>query len=134
MNNNEEFQQIALAILKHAQEEKNLEFRFLQSWPEYLFYLDRHRSLKYIIKVLYTSATRLFKSYCRAIAIGKADFTELIAYQQIVSVVNFYKQDLFTITEMVDEYQHYLLYGNFFWSILGRPRPSLDLVDYRGRK
>lgn len=64
---------------------------------------------------------------------GAGNFNQLLAYQQLLMVIKFYKHELEIFTDMVYEYEAYLLEdGNWFSSaILGMTRPVTELRDYR---
>ena len=117
-----EAQQLLLNILAHAEEGKFTEFHFITSWLEFRFYFRTHKSTKLIIKTLRSAAKNLFKSYCKDISIGSADFTQLLAYAELQEVIAFYEKDLRIVKRMLDEYDNYLGRGHFWYSFLGGER------------
>lgn len=130
---NEETQQFIMTIIDHARTAKPYEFRFIRNHPDYRFFVKKRRSFKLLIKGLTKTSKRLFKKYCAGVAMGAGNFNQLLAYQQLLAVIEFYKSELEVFTDMVYEYEAYLLEdGNWFSSaILGMTRPVTELRDYR---
>jgi hypothetical protein len=128
-----EMHEFMSTVLEHAQSGKHIEFHFLRSLSEYKFYKRKCRSFKFLIKILQKGADRLYKNYCISIEAGTSNFTKLLAYQQMLHVIDFYKEDVATMTEMLYEYDAYLLEGNYIFALIGELRPEEDLVDFRGR-
>jgi hypothetical protein len=119
-----EAQEILLQILRQAEEGKSIEFRLIASWAEFKKYWRDYRSTKLIIRVLKESADGLFKHYCKEVATGPADFTELLAYSELLDVKAFYERDRDTLKKMLDEYDDYLGKGHFWYSFLGGERET----------
>lgn len=117
-----EAQEFLLEILNNAAEGKSIEFRFITSWSEFRFYQRSIRATKLIIKTLEEAADSLFKTYCKEVPTGSADFTKLLAYSEIQDVIAFYAKDLDTLERMLTEYDEYLGQGNFWYSFLGGKR------------
>ncbi len=126
-----EVQQILLTLIKHAQSAKFTEFQFLQNLSEYNFYKGKSKSYRILIKILKKSVNKLFRSYCKKIPEGTANFNSLLAYKQINQTIDFYKRELEIIGEMLDEYEAYLLSGYFFCALTGECRREEDLKDFR---
>lgn len=117
-----EAQELLLEILNQAEEGKSIEFHLIISWAEFRFYLQTFRSTKLVIKVLKDATANLFKSYCREVSAGSADFTQLLAFSQLQDTIIFYERDLATLKRMLDEYDEYLGHGHFWYSFLGGER------------
>ena len=128
---NTEFQQMILKIIEYAQITPPSEFRFICNWVEYKYFKGKRRSYKLFAKGLHKGADRLFKAYCEGITEGSANFNKLLAYQQMLQVISFYEREIVTISEMLNEYEAYLLDGIFLNSFIGVPRAEEDLKDYR---
>lgn len=109
-------------ILEQAQERKFIKFHLIDTFEEFLGYCDREYSTKVVIKLLKRTANSILKEYCKTVTSGISDVTQLLAYNQIVDAVNFYKEDLKIVDSMVDEYTKYLCQGNFLHAVLGGSR------------
>lgn len=129
---NSDVQQMLTTIIDHAQSSESFEFRFIDSWTAYKFYKDKRRSFRILVKALESGSERLLKNYCKKVISGTANLNSLLAYKQLLRIIDFYKQELNTITDMLDEYEAYLMHGNFFWSYLGEIRSVSDMYDFRG--
>jgi hypothetical protein len=117
-----EAQQLLLEILSQAEEGKFTEFHLITSWAEFKFYWRSSLSTRLIIRTLEKAANNLFKAYCKKVATGSADVSELLAYSELQEVIAFYTKDLVTIRRMLDEYDEYLGHGHFWYSFLGGER------------
>lgn len=117
-----ETQQLLLNILTYAQERKYTEIHPITTWAEFKLFCNKKRATKIIIKTLYKASKNLFKTYCRDVAAGSADFTKLLAYSELQEVIAFYERDLILIKRMLDEYDNYLGQGHFWYSFLGGKR------------
>jgi hypothetical protein len=115
-------QQVLLAIIQQAEEGKFQVFRQIKSWREFKHYYRLHRSTKVVIKVLKASATQVFNGYCKNVTSGISDVTQLLAYNELLDIQDFYEKDLKTLEDMLKEYDDYLGQGNFLYSILGGER------------
>lgn len=119
----QDFTQIIQDIINRAQEGRAFPFRAIRYWGEFRYFQRYARSTKIIIKVLKSSATKLFKEYCDTVIAGISDITKLLAYQQMLDIVDFYEEELKTIQAMVDDYDEYLgNFGNFVGALFGERR------------
>jgi hypothetical protein len=110
-------------IISNALEGNAFTFKPIVYWSEFIFYHKCVISTKIVIKTLKRATKKLFKEYCRDVITGISDITKLLAYQQLLSVTDFYKNDLITIQLMLDEYDEYLgNFGNFIRALLGEQR------------
>ena len=114
--------QLLLAIIKQAQEGNSLKFHYITSWSELIEQYRFHKSTCLVIKTLEYSANRLFKGYCKDVIAGISDVNKLLAYEELLKIIEFYKNDLTTIERMLAEYKYYLKQGNFLFSFLGGER------------
>lgn len=128
-----ETQQLISKIIDHALEGNYTEFTFLRSWSDYKYYKNKRRSFNYAAHMLQGSANRIFKAYCKSVKEGTANFNKLLVYQQLQNTVAFYKKEVETFTEMLYEYDAYLLEGHYLAALLGEIRADKDLVDFRCR-
>ena len=116
-------QQLLLAILDHAHEDLPLKFTYILSWDEYRYFQGFEKSARIVIKVLKSTADKLIKEYCKDVIAGISDITKLLAYQQLLDIKDFYETDLNTVQQMMDDYDKYLgNWGNFFRALFGERR------------
>jgi hypothetical protein len=127
----EQTQTILTNIINHADAGQHVPFRFLKTWREYRTMKGSKKVTKMIIKNLQYTDNLLFTRYCKDNPEHTADFTKLLICRTLRSTLDFYKTELETISDMVDEYECYLLSGNFLDFVLYGTRPDHKLKDYR---
>lgn len=120
-------------LIYNAESGKHRQFQLLCSWQEYSRAKKVQRGHLLLVSSIKKSAAKLFKRYCADVATGNADVVKLLAYCSTIKVLRFYEEELTTITDMVDEYETYLICGNWLDFILGSPRPVEKLFDHRGK-
>ena len=113
---------LILDIITKAKEGSTQPFRSIRYWSEFRYYRKHAWTTKIIIKILRRSANKLFKEYCQDVIAGISDVKKLIAYNQLLDMVDFYRNELETIQAMLNEYDEYLGEGNFWYSFLGGRR------------
>lgn len=121
-----EAQELLLEILNNVEEGKSIEFHLITSWSEFKFYWQSIKATRLIVKSIKEAANNLFKSYCREVSTGSADFNQLLAYSQLQEVIDFYEKDIDTLRKMLDEYNEYLGEGHFWYSLLGGERETWE--------
>lgn len=126
-----EVQQMLTTIIEHAQTKPHVTFKLLTNWSDYKYYQGKRKYLKLLLRALDSGGERLFKNYCKDVVIGKNSVTKLIAFNQLQQVRKYYEIDLHTVTDMVWEYEAYLLEGNYLWASLGSIRSEEDMRDFR---
>lgn len=110
-------------IINRAQEGRAFPFRTIRYWSEFRYFQGYAKSTKVIIRILRVSANKLFKDYCQGVIAGISDITKLLAYQQLLDIVDFYEEELKTIDAMLTEYDEYLEdLGNFVRALFGERR------------
>ena len=122
---------LASELIRNAKSGKHRPFQYLQNYKEYF----RARKICHVERLLVSSvkqsANRLFKNYCKGVSAGKSDINILLAYNALTDVLSFYKEELKTISDMVIEYECYLVNGNLMDFILGSQRPFDKQWDHR---
>ena len=117
--------QLTQEIINKAQEGVIRPFSTIKFWSEFKYYRGLAKATKVVIKTLEVSAEKLFKEYCKDVIAGISDITKLLAYQQLLDIVDFYEEELKTIKAMVDDYDEYLgNLGNFIGAIFGERRDN----------
>ena len=119
---NTESTQLLLEILDQAKAEQAIEFTYIKNWYEFRYYSKLSKATRVVVKVLQTSANNLFKEYCRDVIAGISDVNKLLAYTYLCDVIDFYKNDINTLHNMLAEYDQYLGEGNFLFSFFGGER------------
>ena len=118
----QETTQVIQAIIDKAQEGKSQPFRTILYWSEFRYYRGLKKATKLVIETLRISSKRLFKSYCEDVIAGVSDINKILAYTQLLDIIDFYQQDLETLQAMLTEYDDYLGEGNFWYSFFGGRR------------
>ena len=110
-------------IISKAIEGRAQQFRHILYLSEFCYYCRLCISTEIIIRTLTRAANNLFKAYCKDVIAGISEITTLIAYQQLLDVIDFYKDDLETVQSMIEDYNDYLHdFRNFIWALLGERR------------
>ena len=119
--NNTEADQLLQAILDKVEAEPS-EFRFIESWVDFVICHRNYRANKIIINVLNKASNQLFTDYCKTVTPGISDVTQLMAFSQLPDIIDVYKKELSTLDDMLNDYEDYLWNGNFFYSFFGGER------------
>lgn len=127
----DEIKQLLITIIETAKTTKLSEFRFIRNWSDYRFCKGKRRSYKLLIQSLQRVSGRLFKKYCSGVVNGTNNINQLLAYQQLQETMQYYTSEYNTYTDMVFEYEAYLMEGNYLGALLGDIRPYDDLRDFR---
>ena len=122
---------IIVDLINHAESGQKVPFRLLRTWREYRITKNDYKRTKVIIKNLYYINNLLFKRYRDGIPEHTAPFTNLLACQTLQGAIDFYKGELKTLSSIIEEYECYLLLGNFLDFIFYGKRPEHKLKDYR---
>lgn len=128
---NNETQELIMTIIEYAKTAKPSEFRFIRNWQDYKFCKSKVSSFKLLIRGLNKTSDRLFKKYYKGTCYGEGNFTQLLAYQQLQTVIRFYERELVTYLDIVYEYEAYLMEGHYLYAFLGEIREDSDLHDFR---
>ena len=110
-------------LITKAQEGNAFPFRPIRCWGEFRYFKRHAKSTQVVIKILRASANSLLKKYCRGVIAGISDITKLLAYEQMLDIIDFYENELKTFQAMVDDYDEYLgNLGNFVGALFGERR------------
>ena len=120
-------------LLLVAEQGKHRQFQFLTNWSEYSNAKKLRRTYRLVVASIKQSADAQFKKYCKDIAAGESDVVKLLAYNATVKVMKFYKEELSIISDMIYEYEAYLMEdGNLAFTLLfNEQRPTSRLYDHR---
>ena len=124
---------LLLFLMRTTEAGKHRQFRLLENWQEYIKAKQVKRAEAVIVASLQESANKLFKKYCNAIKSGETDVIKLLAYCTTKEVISFYEEETNVISDMIYEYEAYLMEGNFLWAwLFNEQRPADKLWDHRG--
>lgn len=126
-----EFQEMIMKVIEHSETAKLSEFQLITTWAEYRKFKGKRKAFKLLVNGLRKSSNRLFERHCRAVTAGISDVTTLLAYQRLYAAMEFYKKEVETLVDMIDEYETYLFSGDLFWAYIGFRRREEDMVDFR---
>jgi hypothetical protein len=127
----EQTQKILAGILDYANAGQHIEFRLLDSWQVYRSIQQKRKIAKRLVKNLRFTHKLLFKKYCAEIPEHTTQLTKLLVCNTIKNAADFYTEELKTLTDMAEEYECYLLSGNFLDFIFYGERPEHKMKDYR---
>lgn len=119
-------------LIKRTDSGKHRQFQLLQNWTEYCNARYIRRTHRLLVSSIRTKARELFNGYCSEIKTGEADVVKLFAYHTLTRVLYFYEEELRILNDMIDEYECYLLAGNWLDFILSINRPADKQWDHRG--
>lgn len=126
-----DIKELLVNLIDQAETSKNVEFRYIRSWKEYR---EVHKAYKYkkaVTKLLQASAETIFKKYCKEVSKQSGQFNKLLVYRSIALAADFYTKDVEIIYDMLDEYETYLITGNFLDLLTGSQRPFNKFWDHR---
>lgn len=92
---------------------------------------QKRKLTKQLINNLRYTHRLLFKKYCAAIPEHTTQINVLLVCNTIDTAIDFYKEELKIMTDMTDEYECYLLSGNFLDFVFYGGRPDHKMKDYR---
>lgn len=126
-----EIKQLIISVLDFARETKPSEFRLLRTWEDYTLYRRRRTAYRLLIQGLTRTSNRLFKKYCKGASLGEGNVNQLLAYQQLQQALRFYEHELEVFTNIISEFNAYLMKGNLLSSFMGEIRSISDVHDFR---
>lgn len=127
----EQTQKILAGILDYAEAGQHLEFRLLESWHEYNTMKQKRKLAKQLINNLCYTHKLLFKKYCQEIPEHTTQVTKLLICNTMKTAAEFYLKERDIMSEMIEEYECYLLSGNFLDFLFYSKRPEHKMKDYR---
>lgn len=122
---------LTLELISKAETGRHRPFYFLRTGQEYLEARKMRRAHILLVASIKKSADKLFTKYCKSVTTGEADVLKLLAYGTIMKVLRFYEEELRIISDMVEEYEFYIVSGNWWDILFDMPRPMDKLWDHR---
>lgn len=110
-------------LIKYADDRKHIEFHFLRCWSEYKYYKNKRKAFKHVCKMF----RKIIKRY------SKRTYSNANTHERLQQLLDFYTGEFETVTEMIYEYEAYLLSGNYLSAFAGEVRAEEDMIDFRGR-
>lgn len=133
VNLNTPSKQLLSDLIEHATNDHNIDFKFIDTWKEYLTVRHSRHGVKLIIKTFRSNCNRLFRQYCEELAADTATISKLLVYQVLNNAINFYEREFSILSDMIDEYEAYLMSGNLIDTLIfNDSRPIDKLWDHRG--
>ena len=126
-----DIKELLVTLIDQAGTSKNIEFRYIRSWKEYREVRKAFKYKKAVTKFLQASAKTIFKKYCKEVTEQHGQFNKLLVYRSLTSAAEFYNNDIKVLADMLDEYETYLITGNFLDFITGNQRPFNKFWDHR---
>ena len=125
-------QKIISDLAAFADSGKHTKFKLLQTWQEYSHYRKVRNSTKVLIRFLQDIMDVQIKSYCKDVESGNSDVLKFLAYGYLAEILDCYEVELKVVQDMLDEYECYLLAGNWLDFVFNSQRPFEKLYDHRG--
>jgi hypothetical protein len=130
--NNQDQQQMLADIVKKAEAGEHTKFEYIRSWKEYKQRKMNCAALDMLIDSLEHSTRSLLKRYCKMVEKGDADITTLLVREKLLTTKAFYELELSMMTDMIYEYEAYLMDCNFLSQFLFyETRPISECWDRR---
>ena len=125
---------LTFELIRKATFGSHTEFQFIRNRKEYFDNLRTRRAYLLLVSSIKKSSGKLFKSYCKDVVTSSDDVNKLLAYCTVSEVLRFYEEELDIISDMICEYEAYLMdTDNFLYAYLfNEQRPLSKLWDHRG--
>ena len=125
-------QQMLADIVKRADAGEHTKFEYIRSWKEYKQRRMSRTALNMLLESLEHSTRSLLKRYCKAVKKGEADVITLLVREKLLATKSFYERELTMITDMIYEYEAYLMDCNVIGQFLFYEiRPISECWDRR---
>ena len=126
-------QDIVKLLIERAASGEHVPFKFISSMPEYFTTRTSRKAVKTVVKTIQHSHDKLFKQYCKNITTGTADVKDLLICGVLKETIVFYKEEYKILSDMIDEYDEYLLtnINNLIGAVIFEERPDNKLWDHR---
>ena len=119
-------------MLSYAERGELPKFKLLQNWGEYSYQRKTRQAIGAVIEFLDKSAKLQLKNYCKDIINGSTDVYKLLAFTALQKILNKYIAEYNIITDMLCEYEAFLIDGNLLDAYFGAQRPADHQWDHRG--
>ena len=123
--------QVAEQLIQRAKKGEHSEFEFIRSIEEYFAARTIKKTLRKVIKSFTTPRNNLYSAYIESIKAGTNNLNVILAFSELEQVIKFYEDEIWIISDMIDEYRVYVHSGHIIDTIIGNYRKEEDLVDFR---
>ena len=126
-------QNILFELFSFVDAGEHTKFELLQNWESYRVTRKIRYARRVLIRYLQELADNQLRSYCDSIVTGTTTVYSLLAYVKVTKAIEFYTEELRIAEDILDEYETYLLSGNWTDFIFNLQRPIDKLWDHRGK-
>lgn len=128
----DEQEELFKALVEKAINKEHTGFEYIKNVVEFRVMRSSRKGLITVIKLFDHILDSMYKAYCKQVGEGNNDFSLLCVYRQYGECREFYKKELETAENMLDEYDAYLGRGHFMEQFFcGRERESWHCWDHR---
>ena len=109
-------EEIDQLFMNKAHKEKNTEFEYIDSLGEYFLIKRFRKALKQIVKNYESHKCTLYNNYCKLIetyANNDESLTMLLTVKAYEKCISYYKTEIETVSNMLEEYCFYIYSGHF---------------------
>ena len=128
-------EEIDQLFMNKACNEKNTEFEYIDSLEEYFLIRRFRKALIQIVKNYETHRVTLYNNYCKLVETYENDdesLTALLTVKACEKCISYYKIEIETISNMLEEYRYYLFCGHFLEQVWRNDyRPKENFWDHR---
>ena len=130
--NAKECEELFISLTERALNDNHNDWEFIRNPVEWGVARKTKAGLYKIIELYDCISKELYIEYCKQVKQSSHDFSMLVALKQYQQCVEFYKQELFTIADMLEEYKAYLWKGHFLTQFFyQQDREQWHLWDHR---
>lgn len=123
--------QLAEQLILRAKNGEYSEFEFICSLEEYFAVRTIRNAVRKVVKSFITSKNKLYKAYIKSIRDGVSNLDVILSISELDQVIKFYENEIWIVSDMIDEYRAYVHSGHIWDTIVGNYRKEKDLVDFR---
>ena len=128
---NDDSLELAEQLIQRAKKGDHSNFEFIRSLEEYAAAKMIKKALKKVVKSFDTPKNNLYRAHVKSVQEGEDELNVILAFSELVQVVNFYSDEIGIVSDMIDEYVSYVHSGHIWDTLVGNYRKEEDLVDHR---
>ena len=122
---------LAEQLIQRAKDGEHSSFEFIRSLEEYFAAKTIKKALKKITKSFEIPKSNLYNAYVKSVKEEEDDLNVILAFSELVRIVKFYEDEIWIVSDMIDEYVSYVHSGHIIDTLVGNYRKEEDLVDHR---
>lgn len=103
----------------------------IKSWNEYIATKTLVKALRKLVQSYSQTASGLLKDYLLQVQTASGDVSYIVSSKTATYCATYYKIEIYNLKDRIDEFEYYMIKGNFFYIIQGNERPQEDLIDWR---